>query len=99
MGRIECNGISAKPSREVKVGDGLWVKTDGNEFEVEVLKAEGIRGSAAVAATMYSETAESQAKRVKAAADSKAMQEVVGWQETTRPTKRDRRDINRLRGR
>src|SRR5689334_11316141 len=82
MGRIECNGISAKPAREVKPGDRLWIKTDGSEYEIEVLKAEDNRGSAAVAATMYSETAESQAKRAKVAAERKALQDLVGWQET-----------------
>lgn len=99
MGRIECNGIAAKPSREVRVGDMLRVRTDGNEFELEVLIASDTRGSGAVAATMYRETDESKAKRAKAAEERKAMQDIVGWQESVRPSKRDRRDINRLRGR
>jgi ribosome-associated heat shock protein Hsp15 len=99
MGRIESQGQPAKPSREVRVGDMLRVRTDGNEYELEVLIAGETRGSGAVAATMYRETEESKTRRAKLAEERKAMQEITGWQESTRPTKRDRRDINRLRGR
>ncbi|MBM3760496.1 MAG: RNA-binding S4 domain-containing protein [Acidobacteria bacterium] len=99
MGRIECGEVVCKASRDVKVGDVLRVRTGGNEYEVEVLIAGDVRGSGAVAATMYRETLESVARRVKIGAERRAMQEMGGWQESHRPTKRDRRDINRLRGR
>ena len=37
MGRIQSNGVQAKPAREVKPGDKLRVKNEGGEFLVEVL--------------------------------------------------------------
>ena len=37
LGRIESNGQTAKPAREVRVGDRLQVKNDGGDFQVEVL--------------------------------------------------------------
>ncbi len=56
LGRIEANGVHAKPSREVKIGDNLRVKNDGGEFRIEVLGVSEMRGPAAVAQTMYRET-------------------------------------------
>lgn len=99
MGRIECNGQTAKSSREVRIGDMLLVRNDGNEFELEVLLVNDARGSGAIAQTMYRETEASRAKRQKAAEERKAMQELDGGREAAKPSKRDRRDINRLRGR
>lgn len=98
-GWIECVDVVCKASRDVKPGDLLRVRTEANEYGVEVLIASDVRGPGAVAATLYRETVQSVAQREKIAAARKAMQEITGWQETARPSKRDRRDINRLRGR
>ncbi len=95
IGRIECNGQTAKPSREVRVEDKLVVRHDGFAFEIEVLIVSENRGPGAVAQTMYVESEESKAKRVQVAGERKAMHEM----DAHRPTKRDRRDINRMRGR
>jgi len=94
MGRIECNGQTAKPSREVRVEDKLVVRHDGFAFEIEVLIVSENRGPGAVAQTMYVESEESK-ERVQVASERKAMHEM----DAHRPTKRDRRDINRMRGR
>ena len=53
LGRIECNGQKAKPSREVRAGDLLQIKNDGGDFQVEVLLLSEMRGPAAVAQTLY----------------------------------------------
>ena len=98
LGRIVWNGQLAKPSRDVRVGDLLHVKNDGGEFHLEVVQLSEIRGPAAVAQTLYRETEESKAARVKLAEERKAMREFETLPET-RPSKRDRRLINRLRGR
>src|SRR5688572_7820943 len=73
LGRIESSGQEAKPSREVRVGDRLRVKTDRGEFEVEVLGLSRIRGPAAVAQTLYRETDASREARLKLAEERKAM--------------------------
>ena len=97
LGRIRSNGIEAKPSREVHLRDLLEVKNEGGEFQVEVLALSLMRGPAAVAQTLYRETESGKAARLKAAAESKAMQEFAPLPER-RPSKRDRRRIIQFRG-
>jgi ribosome-associated heat shock protein Hsp15 len=98
LGRIVSNGQLAKPSREVHTGDMLRVKNEGGDFEVEVLVLSEVRGPAAVAQTLYRETEASRELRVKLAEERKALQRFETLPEG-RPSKRDRREINRLRGR
>ena len=98
LGRIGSNGQRAKASREVRVGDLLQVKTDAGDFQVEVLLLSGLRGPAAVARTLYRETEASRELRRKAEEERKAMPHFEGeW--GGKPTKRDRRKLDRLRGR
>ena len=97
IGRIESNGIRAKAAREVRLGDMLRVKNEAGEFVVEVLALSEVRGPAAGAQTLYRETAESKALRAKAAEERKQMLEIGGVSES-RPSKRDRRQINKWRG-
>jgi ribosome-associated heat shock protein Hsp15 len=96
LGRVEVHGQHTKPSREVRVGDLLRVKNDSGEFLVEILALSEIRGPAAVAQTLYRETEASRQARIKAAEERKAMPRF----ETSpkgKPSKRDRRQIDRLR--
>jgi len=98
LGRIESNGQQAKPSRDVRVGDRLRVRTEGGDFQVDVLALSDIRGPAAVAQTLFRETDESRELRLRLAAERKAMMAFEGTPEV-RPSKRDRREIERFRGR
>jgi ribosome-associated heat shock protein Hsp15 len=98
LGRIECNGLQAKASREVHVGDTLKIRNDSGEFVVEVLVVSEMRGPAAVAQTYYRETDASREARVKAAEERKAMSSFDLWFDG-RPSKKDRREIERFRGR
>jgi ribosome-associated heat shock protein Hsp15 len=98
LGRIESNGQRAKASREVKVGDLLRVKNDSGDFQVEVLVLGEIRGPAAAAQTLYRETEASRELRLKLAEERKAVPHFEALREG-RPSKRDRREIGRLRGR
>jgi len=95
LGRIASNGQSAKASREVRVGDRLQVKNERGDFQVEVLLLSEIRGPAAVAQTLYRETEANRELRLKAAQERRAMAHLEG----PRPAKRDRRKLDRLRGR
>ncbi|MBZ5607697.1 MAG: RNA-binding S4 domain-containing protein [Acidobacteriia bacterium] len=97
LGRIESNGQPAKSSREVRVGDLLRVKNDSGAFEVEVLALSEIRGPAAVAQTLYRETEASRELRLKLAEERKAMPHFEALREG-KPSKRDRRALDRLRG-
>jgi len=98
LGRIESNGQTAKPAREVRTGDQLKVKNDTGDFHVEVLALSEMRGPAAVAQTLYRETEASRELRVKLAAERKAMARFEGPREG-KPSKRDRREIDRFQHR
>lgn len=98
LGRIEARGQTAKPAREVRPGDLLDVKTEAGVFQVEVLGLSEMRGPAAVARTLYRETEASIAARAKLAEQLKAAPSFEGFREG-KPSKRDRRQLGRLRGR
>ncbi len=98
LGRVESNGQPAKPAREVHAGDRLRVKTEGGVFEVDVLLLSEMRGPAPVAQTLYRETEESRDARRKAAEERKAAPHFESMREG-KPSKRDRRQLGRLRGR
>jgi ribosome-associated heat shock protein Hsp15 len=98
LGRIEANNQPAKPSREVKVGDLLQIRNDSGEFQVEVLALSEMRGPAAVAQTLYRETEASRELRLKLQEERKIMVHFEARREG-KPSKRDRRELDRLKGR
>jgi ribosome-associated heat shock protein Hsp15 len=98
LGRIDSNGQAAKPAREVRLGDQLKVKNGAGEFQLEVLGLSEMRGPAAVAQTLYRETEASREMRIKLAEERKAMPHFEASREG-KPSKRDRRQIDRLRDR
>ncbi len=97
LGRIQANGQPAKPSREVHTGDLLQIKNDSGEFQVEVLTLSETRGPAAIAQTLYRETEASRESRLKVAEQRKAAPHFEASRQG-KPSKRDRREIDRLRG-
>ena len=99
LGRVLSGTVVAKAARDVKVGDVLRVKNASGEFVIEVLGVSEVRGSAAVAQTMYRETDESKEQRKLLAEARKAMPVYESAWEGGRPTKRDRRTMGRVRGR
>ncbi len=98
LGRIAAHGHPAKAAHEVKAGEMLHIRNEGGEFQVEVLGLSEVRGPAAVAQALYRETEASHELRLKVAAERKAMAQFEAIP-AGRPSKRDRREINRLRGR
>jgi ribosome-associated heat shock protein Hsp15 len=98
LGRIAANGQPAKASREIRVGDLLRVKNDTGDFQVEVVHLSDIRGPAAVARTLYRETEESRELRLKLAEERKAIPHFEAARKG-KPSKRERRELNRFRGR
>jgi len=98
LGRIHLGGQPVKPARDVKIGDRILVKNDSGDFHVEVLGLSEMRGPAAVAQALYSESEESKEARRKAVEMRKSLpffEQVDGG----RPSKRDRRVMDRLRRR
>jgi ribosome-associated heat shock protein Hsp15 len=98
LARIESNGQQVKASREVHAGDQLRVKNDSGEFELEVLVVSALRGPAAVAQTLYRESEASKEMRLRVAEQRKAVPHFDAYHEG-RPSKRNRRELEQLRGR
>jgi ribosome-associated heat shock protein Hsp15 len=97
-GRVKVNGQPAKPSKDVKPGDEL-------EFSAGVIRLTAtIRGTAerrlgaAEAVKLYEETEESRTERERRIAEMR-MTRPQGVDRNARPTKRERREMDRIRGR
>ena len=98
LGRVLSNGQPMKPARMIHVGSQLAITTEGGLFQVEVLGLSEMRGPAAAAQALFRESDESKEARAKVAEERKAM---AAWERLpdSRPDKRDRRTLSRLRGR
>jgi len=94
-GRVRVNGAPAKPARELKAGDLVEMRQDGVARTVTVLGLSTVRGPAPLAQTLYRETPESLAARQQAAESRRLAAEPALAIEQGRPTKRDRRLIDR----
>lgn len=92
-GRVMVNGQVAKASREMKPGDVLVLRQGPVTRTVNVLGLSQSRGPAPVAQALYEETAESIARREKAAQQRRLGAEPAQAIEQGRPTKRDRRQL------
>ncbi|MDQ3230019.1 MAG: S4 domain-containing protein [Pseudomonadota bacterium] len=94
-GKVEVGGDRAKPSRSVRIGDGLKIVRGDDTFAVEVTGLSDKRGAASVAQTLYRESEDSVAARLAMAAQRRA--ERNGYQAPqTKPDKRARRLIRAL---
>jgi len=95
-GRVDVNGQAAKPARELRPGDTLVLRQDGGVERKMVIRALSLqRGPAAVAQTLYEETADSLAARLRATESRRLAPEPAHTIEQGRPTKRDRRELER----
>jgi len=95
-GRVEINGQSAKPSRDMKLGDTVRLRQGVIVREVKVLGISHVRGPAPVAQALYEETAESLQAREKAAEARRLAPEpaqTIADARQGRPTKADRRQL------
>jgi ribosome-associated heat shock protein Hsp15 len=95
-GKVEVNGERAKRAKQLQVGDSLRIRLGPYHHIVTVRGLSEIRGPAPVAAKLYEETPESIKAREAMAAQVKAAATGASY-EKGRPTKKDRRDIERLR--
>jgi ribosome-associated heat shock protein Hsp15 len=94
-GRISVNGQAAKPSREVRQGDQVQLRQGTVQRTVVVRGLSAMRGPAPVAQALYEETADSLAARQLAAEARRLGTEPALAITQGRPTKRDRREIDR----
>ena len=97
-GKVQVNGDRPKRARPLQVGDEVRVRQGPYEFLVVVRALSARRGPAGVAAELYEERPESRAARDAMALQLKTLHAAF-VPEKGRPTKRDRREIERVRGR
>jgi ribosome-associated heat shock protein Hsp15 len=97
-GKIEVNGERAKRARLVQTGDKVRIRIGPYEHVVLIKGVSETRGSAPIAQALSEEDPESKAAREKMAAHVRAMNANSGY-ESGRPTKKDRRDLERLKRR
>jgi ribosome-associated heat shock protein Hsp15 len=94
-GRVQVNEQVAKPAREIKVGDTLEIRQGPVTRTVIVLGISAQRGAAPIAQQLYDETPASRQKREQAAEARRLGSEPAQAIEHGRPTKRDRRSIEK----
>jgi len=97
-GHIEVNGERAKPSKQLKIGDELRIRQHNNTFVIHVRQFNERRGPASEAQEMYEETEASRAERTRLA-EQRRLAPTPAYEEGGRPTKRDRRDMSRIKRR
>ena len=93
--RVQVNGLAVKPAREIKPGDTLQLRQGPVQRTVVVKALSAVRGPAPVAQLLYEETAESLLARSQAAEQRRLAPEPAQSIEQDRPTKRDRRQMDR----
>ncbi|WP_312244529.1 RNA-binding S4 domain-containing protein [Stutzerimonas nitrititolerans] len=94
-GKVHCRGERCKPSKEPKVGEELVIRAGFDERTVVIRALSAVRRGAPEAQLLYEETADSQVRREKAAAMRKAG--ALGVETDGRPSKKQRRDLQRFR--
>lgn len=94
-GKVKLNGVAVKPARDVKAGDRLDITVGEDTRTVIVRAIADKRGSATVAQTLYEETAESVEARERAR-ELRKFAAAPGADLHGRPTKRDRRRMDRF---
>lgn len=94
-GKVQINGMRVKPSKTVTTGDKLTIRIGPYQYEIEVLALSNKRSSATEAQKLYQETEESRKAREKLTEQIKVQSQQ--FYTKGRPTKRDRREIERFR--
>jgi ribosome-associated heat shock protein Hsp15 len=97
-GKVQVNGERVKRAKPLHVGDEVRIRQGPYEHQVVVRELSDRRGPAAQAAALYEEKPSSRAAREALALQLRSLHSAFA-PERGRPTKKDRREINRLKGR
>ncbi|MDH5300104.1 MAG: S4 domain-containing protein [Gammaproteobacteria bacterium] len=95
-GKVHVNGVRGKCSRKMQIGDKVQITRGIDVYQVTVLDLADKRGSAALAQSLYEESEESIKRRTEESAMRKLLN--VSGAPAGRPSKRDRREIRRVKG-
>jgi ribosome-associated heat shock protein Hsp15 len=96
-GKVQVNGDRVKRAKALQIGDEVRIRQGPYEHLVVVRGLSDRRGPAAQAAQLYEEKPESKAAREQLAVQLKTLHSMF-VPEKGRPTKKDRREINRFKG-
>jgi ribosome-associated heat shock protein Hsp15 len=96
-GRVKLNGERVKPAKALRVGDRLELGIGALDWSLEVRALGERRGPPAQARLLYHESEQSIAARVAKIESVKRMREPEAARRG-RPEKKDRRQLERLRG-
>lgn len=97
-GHIDVNGERAKPSKQIREGDELRIRVNQNTYVVHVRGMAERRGPASEAQRLYEETEASRQDRERLA-EQRRLAPAPAYEDGGRPTKRDRRDMSRVKRR
>ena len=96
-GKVQVNGERAKPANTVQPGDTVRLRNGPLEWTIVVAALAERRGSAQAAAALFQETPESRRAREARALQLRLLA-LPSYEGKGRPTKKARRDIDRMRG-
>jgi ribosome-associated heat shock protein Hsp15 len=96
-GHVHLSGQRTKPGRDVQVGSTLQINKDGLVWDITIAVLPKQRRPAGEAATFYTESADSHARRERLLEERRAARLARPLQTATRPSKRDRRLIHRFK--
>jgi ribosome-associated heat shock protein Hsp15 len=95
-GKVEVNGERAKRAKQLQAGDSVKIRLGPYQHLITVRGLSERRGPASVATKLYEEDAEARKAREALQLQMKAAQSASGYL-PGRPTKKDRRDIEKIR--
>ena len=94
-GKVQVNGTRAKPAKQLQVGDALRLRVGPYEWFVTVRDLSERRGPPKTALALYEESPDGRAARERLALQHK-IAPAPTYQGKGRPTKKERREIERL---
>ncbi len=97
-GHVEVNGERAKAAKQIRQGDELRIRINQSTHVVHVRAFAERRGPAREARGLYEETESSRMERERLA-ELRRLAPTPAFDEGGRPTKRDRRDMSRVKRR
>jgi ribosome-associated heat shock protein Hsp15 len=97
-GKVHLNGARTKPSRNIHIGDELNITRENYRYHVEVLALNDKRRPAKEAQLLYVESDESMKAR-EAEREMRQMNSASVHQTDKKPNKKERRQMDKWRGR
>jgi ribosome-associated heat shock protein Hsp15 len=96
-GKVAINNERVKPSKLINVGDSVKIRRGPYEFDITIVELRSRRGSAPEAAALYREAELSRERRVALSAQLRADANSRDLGVRGRPTKRNRRNLQKLK--